>query len=722
AEVLWKTGVGTGFSSMSVVNGRVYTMGNIKDTDIVYCLDAKTGKEIWKYSYPSPLDAKNYEGGPNATPTIDGNRVYTLSKLGMAFCLNVENGSVIWSKDFNKDFGIKSPNWGLAGSPLIVDDLVIFNAGTTGIALNKMDGSLKWQNGSDESGYATPLPFTLDGKKYLALFTAKSLAGLLAATGEVKWEFPWKTSYNVNAADPIVTGDKIFISSGYNRGSALLKVTPDSVTQIWQNEKNAMRNQCNSSILINGYAYGFDGQVGGKGKLTCLELETGQVKWAQDGMGTGSLTAADGKLIILSEKGMLVMAEALPDAYKEISSLQILSGKCWTTPVIAEGRIYARNAAGDLVCVDVKSGSDAKASSAKNSWPQFRGPSRDGKSAETGLLKKWPEGGPKMLWSVENKLGTGYSSLAIVDGLIYTVGMIENQGILFAFDLDGNLKWEKNYGPEWTGSKKGTRTTPTIDGDRLYLISGNAKVVCFDKNTGQQIWAVDGKEKFGSKDTKWGISENALIVDDKVIFTPGGEKASMVALNKNDGQTVWMTSDFSDCSSYSSPILIERGGKKIIVTQTDGYVLAVDAENGKLIFKETFADIFGAHKNINPPIPVSYKDCVYIVSGYDDGGVMYNISDDGTVFTRKWVDKTLDNHHGGVIALDGYLYGSNWLSNSKGNWVCIDWETGKVMYETAWQNKGPILYADGMFYCYDEKDGVLGLVRATPEKFDVVSS
>ncbi|MHC4638343.1 MAG: PQQ-like beta-propeller repeat protein, partial [Planctomycetota bacterium] len=720
-EVLWKISIGTGFSSMSVVNGRVYAMGNIKDNDIVYCLDAKTGKEIWRHTYSSPLDSKNYEGGPNATPTIDQGRVYTLSKRGMAFCLDIENGRVIWSRDFKKEYGIKWPRWGLSGSALIVDDLVIYNAGTAGIALNKKDGSMVWQNGSDEAGYATPMPFTMNGTKYLAIFTAKSLNTLLTATGEIKWEFPWKTSYNVNAADPIVTGDKVFISSGYNRGSALLKITSDSVTEVWQNKKKAMRNQCNSSVLLNGYLYGFDGQVGGKGKLTCFELETGQVKWAQDGMGTGSVISADGKLIILSEKGKLVIAEVSPEAFKEISSAQILTGKCWTAPVLADGMIYARNnPVGDLVCVDVSGG--GKTASVNNSWPQFRGPNRDGKSPETGLLKKWPEGGPKMLWSVEDKLGLGFSSITVVDGLIYTVGMVDNQGILFAFDLDGNPKWEKNYGPEWKGARKGTRTTPTYDNGKLYVISGYAKVVCFDAKTGDIIWEVDGTEKFGVKKTKWGISENALIVDDKIICTPGGAKATMVALNKNNGETVWMTSDFTDNSSYSSPILVERAGKQIIITQTDNYVVAVDAANGKLLFKDSFDDIFGKHMKINPPIPVYYNGSVYITSGYNDGGVMYEISDDGTKFTRKWVDKTLDNHHGGVIVLDGYIYGSNWLSNSKGNWVSLELDTGKVMYEAKWQNKGPILYAEGMLYCYDEKDGVLGLVRATPEKFDVVSS
>jgi len=358
-------------------------------------------------------------------------------------------------------------------------------------------------------------------------------------------------------------------------------------------------------------------------------------------------------------------------------------------------------------------------------WAQFRGPNRDGKSEETGLLKKWPQGGPELLWSVEDKLGLGFSSVTVVDGLIYTTGMVNKLGMLFAFDLKGTPVWEKDYGQGWMGSKQGERTTPTYDDGKLYVMSGHAMVVCFDAKTGKKIWEVDGKAKFGSQKTKWGISEAPLIVDDKVIVTPGGPDATMVALNKLDGKTVWTTKGLSDKSCYSSPIVFDRGGNRIIIGITDKNVIAVDAGSGKVLWKDPFAAYQSGDNNpkdINPPSPVHVDGCVYTTSGYDDGGAMYELSADGTEFKRKWVDSTLDNHHGGVVVLDGYIYGSNWLSNSKGNWVCLDWNSGKVMYETEWENKGAVIYADGMMYCYDEKKGNLALVKPTPEKFEVVSS
>ncbi len=350
-KVLWKYSLGTGFASMSVNNGKVYATGNINDKDILYCLDAATGKEIWKTSYPCPLYKKNHEGGPCATPTIDGDAVYTFSKNGDAIRFNAATGEIVWHKNLNKELGLKHPTFHFSSSPLVAGNLVIYNAGTYGTALKKADGSPAWQSGKGACGYSTGVPFTIGGRKGVAMAVSKELVGLNPATGKVMWKFPWKTGYDINAADAIISGDTIFISSGYNKGCALVKISGGDVTKIWQNKN--MRNQINCSVLWEGHIYGFDGQVGGGGKLTCLHLATGEKKWSQRGMGTGSLMLADGKLIILGEKGKLVIAEASPGGFKELASAKILTGKCWTYPVLANGRIYARNAAGQLVCVDV---------------------------------------------------------------------------------------------------------------------------------------------------------------------------------------------------------------------------------------------------------------------------------------------------------------------------------------------------------------------------------
>jgi outer membrane protein assembly factor BamB len=348
-KVLWKTSIGNGFCSIAVSNGRAYTMGNIKNNDILYCFDAKTGKEIWKKSYPCPLYKKNHEGGPSATPTVDGNAVYTFSKDGDAIRFNAATGQKVWHKNLNKELGIKHPTWYFASSPFIIDNIVILNAGSRGIALNKADGSVIWESGKDPTGYATAVPFTSNGQKCVAIFAAKEIVGVVAATGKIVWQFPWKTSYDANIGDPIISGNTVFVCTGYNRGCALLKIEGSNVTEVWQNKN--MRNHFNCSVLWQGYVYGFDE----KKELRCLDFKTGQMKWSKGGLGKGSLMIADGKLIILSERGKLVIAEASPEGFRELASVQILTGKCWTVPVLANGRIYARNANGQLVCIDVGS-------------------------------------------------------------------------------------------------------------------------------------------------------------------------------------------------------------------------------------------------------------------------------------------------------------------------------------------------------------------------------
>ena len=350
-KILWTYSLGAGFASMAVSNGKVYAMGNIDDNDFLYCLDAAPGAEIWKTSYPRPLYKKQHEGGPCATPAIDGDAVYTFSKNGDAIRFNAATGEIVWHRKLNKELGLKHPTWYFAGSPLVVGDLVIYNAGTYGIALNKADGSTAWQSGKGACGYTTAVPYEIGGQKGVVMAVRNELVGLNPATGKVMWKLPWKTAYDINAADAIVSGETIFISSGYNKGCALVKISGGDVTKVWQNRN--MRNQINCSVLWEGCIYGFDGQVGGGGKLTCLDLATGDKKWSQGGMGTGSLMIADGKMIILGEKGKLVIAEASPEGFKELASAKILTGKCWTTPVLANGKIYARNADGQLVCVDL---------------------------------------------------------------------------------------------------------------------------------------------------------------------------------------------------------------------------------------------------------------------------------------------------------------------------------------------------------------------------------
>lgn len=350
---LWKQEVGTGFSSISVANGRVYTMGNDGGQDTVYCFGLDSGEEIWKHSYPADLHSKYYEGGPSSTPAVDGSAVYTLSKNGDIFCLNAADGSVIWAKNLSQELEAKLPAWGFAGSVLIVGDRAFVNVGTYGTALNKNNGEVIWTTGKEASGYATPVPFDFEGEPHLAIFAAKSIAGVKQANGSVSWSHPWETSYDVNAADPIVNGNSVFISSGYGSGCALISFEGGETREVWRSEE--MRNQANNCVLIDGHIYGIDGQVDDRQpQIKCLEYATGEVKWSAPILGTGALIAADGKLIILSGRGELITAPATPERFEPISRAQVMGGRCWTAPALSNGRILCRNSRGTLICLDVR--------------------------------------------------------------------------------------------------------------------------------------------------------------------------------------------------------------------------------------------------------------------------------------------------------------------------------------------------------------------------------
>jgi outer membrane protein assembly factor BamB len=350
---LWKKNVGTGFASMTVSGGHLFTTGHSGKEDRVYCLDAATGAEVWNFAYAQSLDPKYYEGGPSATPTVDAGRVYVLGKQGDAFCLDAATGKPVWSHNLHKEHGAELPDWGFASSAHIEGDLVIFNAGLSGIALRKDTGEKVWVSGKEASGYATPVPIVNDGKRALAFFGAKQVFGVEPRTGKVLWQFPWVTDYDVNAADPVASGDLLFLSSGYGKGGGVIRFGQGKAQQVWFNTE--VRAHFSSPVVIGGHVYGVDAQGGDRdSKLKCLDLKTGKVVWQSPASSTGSLIAADGKLLWLTGAGELVVAEATPAGYRELARAQVTGGKCWTSPVLSNGKVYVRNAKGDVVCVDVK--------------------------------------------------------------------------------------------------------------------------------------------------------------------------------------------------------------------------------------------------------------------------------------------------------------------------------------------------------------------------------
>lgn len=350
-KVLWRAEVGLGFSSISVANGRVFTMGYAKDADAVTCLDATTGKVLWTHSSPGLQMENVYEGGPNATPTVDGNVVFAFRRRGNIFALNAASGKVLWQRDLAHELGAKMPEWGFSSSPLVAGGLLILNLGSAGVGLDKTTGEVIWKSGPSAAGYATPVPFDFQGRHFIALFSAQELLALDPQTGAIAWRHPWKTRDDINAADPVIVGDTLLLSSGDNRGGAALQLTAGAPVVRWENKN--LRAQFTPPVVLGGYIYGLDGNAGDHATLRCLDLATGEVKWTGPPVGTGGILAAQNRLVVLSDKGELILCEATPVGFKPLARAQILSGKCWTNPALNAGKLYARNTPGTLVCLDL---------------------------------------------------------------------------------------------------------------------------------------------------------------------------------------------------------------------------------------------------------------------------------------------------------------------------------------------------------------------------------
>ena len=349
-------------------------------------------------------------------------------------------------------------------------------------------------------------------------------------------------------------------------------------------------------------------------------------------------------------------------------------------------------------------------------WPQWRGIHRDGKSPETGLLAAWPPEGPKLLWKTEG-VGEGHASMAVADGRILTTGLLEasGEGVITALDLSGARLWQTQYGPEWTGMYPGARTCPTVDGERAYILSGAGRLLCLDVKSGAIIWSEEVTKNFQGLDPRVGYAESLLIDANKVICTPGGPDACLVALDKMTGMTVWTTRGFSDQAAYCSPILVERNALRLIVTVTARHLAAINVEDGALVWSAPFdTEAVDPNHSVSPV----YEDGrIYITSGHGKGGSMFALAEDGKSVSPGWTDETLNCLHGGLVTVAGHVYGTA----NNGRWVCLDLSNGAVKYEERGVGMGSVIFAEGMLYCYGEK-GTLGLVKADPAGYELISS
>jgi outer membrane protein assembly factor BamB len=356
---------------------------------------------------------------------------------------------------------------------------------------------------------------------------------------------------------------------------------------------------------------------------------------------------------------------------------------------------------------------------------QFRGPNRDGKFPENNLLKEWPEGGPELLLEFEG-IGEGYSSVVSNGKYIYASGKIGDMDYLTCIDFEGNEKWQVAYGKSWDQSYPNTRSTPTIEGDRIYIISGVGELVCLNTETGDINWKINVDKEYQTDWHEWGVAESPLIVDNKVICSPAGALTTFVAFDKMTGEEIWKSPGTNGQRSYVSPILSIFNGKEYILGASASDLFIVDPENGAILTSYKYFDpslwTWQPKGIIWANSPVVKGNMIFLSIGYDYPAKMLKVNDELTSIEEVYTNTLLDNHHHGLIELDGYLYGSYWISNGSGKWACLDWNTGEEMYDEPWTSKGEMVYADGMLYVYEEKRGNVGLVKPDPAGFKVISS
>ena len=350
---LWRVPLGKGFSGISVSNGQVYTMYAKGDDEIVVCLDAETGAELWRNLDDYLFENRQGGDGPRSTPTVDGDTVYVLSAYGRLVVLDANSGKQLWDSDFAKAFSSRLPQHGFCNSPIVAGDLLLIETGGVDgkaiVAFDKKSGNIAWNTQNDPIGYSSPIMVDISDTPQTVFFTADGLVAVAPKDGKVYWRYPWQTSFNVNAATPVfISPDRFFISSAYDVGAAVVQIEEADgelmANEVWRSR--VMKNHFSTSVLHEGYLYGFDDAI-----LKCINANTGEEAWRARGFNKGTLIFADGHLIVLGESGNLALVEATSEEYRKIAEAQVLSGRCWTAPSLSGGKLYLRDSQ-EMVCLD----------------------------------------------------------------------------------------------------------------------------------------------------------------------------------------------------------------------------------------------------------------------------------------------------------------------------------------------------------------------------------
>jgi outer membrane protein assembly factor BamB len=342
---LWKQPSGGGYASFTVAHGVAFTIEQRRGNEVVAAYDLRTGRERWTNAWPALFSEPLGGDGPRSTPVWDGGRLYALGATGELRCVDAASGKTVWRKNIIEENGAKNIQWGMAASPLVLDTVVVVQPGGTDgrsiVAYDKLTGARAWSSQDDKASYASPVLATLAGTPQLLTITATRAIGLSPADGKLLWEFPWRTSNDINAVEPIaVAPNRVFFSSGYGHGAALIELAANGdvmqANPLWSNKK--MKAKFNGPVVYDGHVYGLD-----EGILACVDVATGEQKWKGGRYGYGQLLLASGHIVILTEDGDVVLVRATPEKLDEQARFTAISGKTWNYPAISDGVLLVRN-------------------------------------------------------------------------------------------------------------------------------------------------------------------------------------------------------------------------------------------------------------------------------------------------------------------------------------------------------------------------------------------
>jgi outer membrane protein assembly factor BamB len=358
-------------------------------------------------------------------------------------------------------------------------------------------------------------------------------------------------------------------------------------------------------------------------------------------------------------------------------------------------------------------GCQANKATLQEETTRWLGPAGNGIYPDSGLLKEWPPEGPEILWTFDS-LGMGFSSIIIQDDYLFTNGMIDSTGYLYKLNLNGDLVYMVPYGPEWTGSYRGTRGSPTVVGDKIYLVSGKGKLICFNNEDGSILWSKGYIHEFGGQNITWGINETPVVDGDLIYATPGGKENNVIALNRHTGELVWSCKGEGELSAYCTPLLIDHNGRKLLITYTASHLIGIDPVLGKLLWSVDVTNEYSVHFWT----PIFHDGAIYYPTGNELGGGKLKLSEDGDSVSAVWKNQLVDFKISAML-VEGYIFES-YSDYERLTWRCVDWETGEELFASRDLDCGRGIYADGMLYLYTNR-GELALVKPDPKELKIVS-